>query len=142
VAPPVKPSFDPFAPLKPGVIPDQPGVGPRRDPDAGDLWRRMQENQRKIEEFDRKHPPVNKSLSEAVIDKVMEEVVDPLIRKLPMSKDLKDLARSGVRKGLEKGSEAACDAAVDGTGASGKEAEALKAACKAALKTKPGGASP
>jgi outer membrane protein OmpA-like peptidoglycan-associated protein len=131
VAPTAKPSFDPFAPLKPRVTPDD-----------GDLWRRMQENQKKIDEFDRKHPPVNKSLSEAVIDKVMEEVVDPLIKKLPVSKDLKDLARSGVRKGLEKGSEAACDAAIDGTGASGKEAEGLKAACKAALKTKPGGASP
>ena len=142
VAPPAKPSFDPFTPLKPSVMPDQPGIGPRRDPDDGDLWRRMQKNQKKIDEFDRKHPPVNKSLSEAVIDKVMEEVVDPLIKKLPVSKDLKDLARSGVRKGLEKGSEAACDAAVDGTGASGKEAEGLKAACKAALKTKPGGASP
>jgi outer membrane protein OmpA-like peptidoglycan-associated protein len=132
VAPPAKPSFDPFAPLKPTMTPDPPD----------DLWRRMQENQRKIDEFDRKHPPVNKSLSEAVIDKVMEEVVEPIIKKLPVSKDLKDLARSGVRKGLEKGSEAACDAAVDGTGASGKEAEGLKAACKAALKTKTGGASP
>ena len=127
----------PVAPtVKPSVMPDQPGIGPRRDPEDGDLWRRMQENQEKIDEFDRKHPPVNKSLSEAVIDKVMEEVVDPLIKKLPVSKDLKDLARSGVRKGLEKGSEAACDAAVDGTGASGKEAEGLKAACKAVLKTK------
>ena len=142
VAPPANPSFDPFAPLKPNVMPAQPGIGPRRDPDDGDLWRRMQENQKKIDEFDRKHPPVNKSLSEAVIDKVMEEVVDPLIKKLPVSNDLKEFARSGVRKGLEKGSEAACDAAVDGTGASGTEAEGLKAACKAALKTKPGGASP
>jgi outer membrane protein OmpA-like peptidoglycan-associated protein len=142
VAPSAKPTFDPFAPLKPSVIPDQPGIGPRRDPDGGDLWRRMQENQKKIEEFDRKHPAVKKSLSEAVIDKVMEELVDPLIKKLPVPKDLKDFARSGVRKGLEKGSEAACDAAVDGTGASGEEAEALKAACRAALKTKPGGASP
>lgn len=139
VAPTANPSFDPFAPLKPNVMPDQPGFGPRRYPDDGDLWRRMQENQKKIDEFDRKHPPVNKSLSEAVIDKVMEEVVDPLIKKLPVSKDLKDLARSGVRKGLEKGSEAACDAAVDGAGASGSEADALKAACKAALRTKPGG---
>jgi outer membrane protein OmpA-like peptidoglycan-associated protein len=141
VAPPVKPGFDPFAPLKPSATPDQPGIGPRRDTDDGDLWRRMEENQKKIDEFDRKHPPVNKSLSEAVIDKVMEEIVDPLIKRLPVSKDLKDLARSGVRKGLEKGSEAACDAAVDGTGTSGQEAEGLKAACKATLKTKPGGAS-
>ena len=142
VAAPAKPSFDPFAPLPPSVLPDGPGIGPRRDPEDGDLWRRMQENQRKIDEFDRKHPRVNKSPSEAVIDKVMEEVVDPLIKKLPVSKDLQDLARSGVRKGLEKGSEAACDAAVDGTGASGPEAQGLKAACKAALKTKPGAATP
>ena len=138
---PAKPSFDPFAPLKPSMVPDQPDIGPPRGPDNGDLWRRMQENQKKIDEFDRKHPAVNKSLSEAVIDKVMEEVVDPLIKKLPVSKDLKDFARSGVRKGLEKGSEAACDAAVDGIGASGPEAEGLKAACKATLKSKQGGAS-
>jgi outer membrane protein OmpA-like peptidoglycan-associated protein len=141
VVAPAKPSFDPFAPLKPSMMPDQPDSGPPAGPDNGELWRRMQENQKKIDEFDRKHPVVNKSLSEAVIDKVMEEVVDPLIKKLPLSKNLKDLARSGVRKGLEKGSEAACDAAVDGVGASGPEADGLKAACKAALKSKPGGAS-
>jgi hypothetical protein len=99
----------------------------------------MEENQRKVDEFDRKHPRENKSLADAVIDKVMEEAIDPIIRKLPVSKELKDLARSGVRKGLEKGSEAACDSAIDGTSATGPEAEALKAACKAALKTKPGG---
>jgi outer membrane protein OmpA-like peptidoglycan-associated protein len=142
-APPsAKPAFDPFKPLDPGVIVEPPVGPPRRNPEHTDLWRRMQENQKKIEDFDRKHPPVNKSLSEAVIDKVMEEVVEPLIKQLPVSDDLKDLARSGVRKGLEKGSEAACDAAVDGARASGPEAEGLKAACKAALKSKPGGATP
>ena len=135
-APSPKPTFDPFAPLPS----EAPPLGPRRDPSADEQWRRMEENRKKTEDFDRKHPPVNKSLSEAVIDKVMDEVVDPLIKKLPVSKDLQDLARSGVRKGLEKGSEAACDAAVDGTRATGSEAEGLKAACKAALKTKPGGA--
>lgn len=140
--PPAKPAFDPFAPIGPSVIPDSPGIGPRRDQGDGELWRRMQENQKKIEDFDRKHPPVHKSLSDVVIDKVMEELVDPLIRKLPVSKELKDLARAGVRKGLEKGSEAACDAAIDASGAGGKEAEGLKAACKAALKTKPGEARP
>lgn len=136
--PPAKPAFDPFAPIGPSVIPDSPGIGPPRDQGDGELWRRMQENQRKIEDFDRKHPPVNKGLSDLVIDKVMEELVDPLIKKLPVSKELKDLARAGVRKGLEKGSEAACDEAVDAAGAAGKEAEGLKAACRAALKTKPG----
>jgi outer membrane protein OmpA-like peptidoglycan-associated protein len=133
--PPAKPRFDPFAPLNPGAF-GKPEPGPHRDSDDGDLWRRMEENRKRIEEFDRKHPVVNKSLSEAVIDKVMEEVVDPLIRKLPVSKDMKDLARSGVRKGLEKGSETACESAIDAAGAMGQEAEALKAACKAALKTK------
>jgi hypothetical protein len=98
----------------------------------------MEENQKRIEDYDRKHPAVNKGLADLVIDKVMEDVVDPLINKLPVPKDLKDLARTGIRKGLEKGSEAACDAAVDATGATGKEAEGLKAACKAALKTKTG----
>jgi outer membrane protein OmpA-like peptidoglycan-associated protein len=141
VAAPPKPAFDPFAPLQPGVLPPELStVGPRREPSGDELWKRMEENRKKIEDFDRKHPTVNKSLSEALIDKVMEEIVDPLIKKLPVSKDLKDLARSGVRKGLEKGSEAACDAAVDATGASGSEADALKAACKAAIKTKPGDA--
>jgi outer membrane protein OmpA-like peptidoglycan-associated protein len=134
---PPPPTFDPFAPLPPGTLAPEGPVGPRND--QGDLWRRMEENRRKIDEFDRKHPPANKSLSDAIIDKVMEEAIDPIIRKLPVSKDLKDLARSGVRKGLEKGSEAACDSAIDGTSATGPEAEALKAACKAALKTKPGG---
>ncbi|HEY5616330.1 MAG TPA: DUF4157 domain-containing protein [Vicinamibacterales bacterium] len=138
-SPPPPPKFDPFAPLPPGAISPEPGPGPRREP-SEDLWRRMEENDRKIKEFDRKHPRREKSLSEALIDKVMEDVVDPIIKKLPVSKDLRDKARAGARKGLEKGTEAACDAAIDASGVSGEEADALKAACKAALKTKPGGA--
>jgi outer membrane protein OmpA-like peptidoglycan-associated protein len=134
-APP--PTFDPRKPLPPAIFNPPIGQGPRRDP-ADDLWRRMEENQRKIDEFDKKHPRTNRSLSEAVIDKVMEDVIDPLIRKLPVSKELRDLAHSGVRKGLEKGSEAACDVAVDASGATGSEADAIKSACKAALKTKLG----
>jgi outer membrane protein OmpA-like peptidoglycan-associated protein len=137
---PAKPTFDPFAPLDPGIIGGPPEGRPR--PDPGEWWRRAEENQRKIDEFDRKHPRTNKSLSEAVIDKVMEDIVDPLIRKLPVSKDMKDLVRSGARKGLEKGTEAACEAAIDATGLTGNEADALKAACKGALKTKPGGEPP
>lgn len=150
VAPPAKPSFDPFAPLKPSVIPEEPSIGPPRST-KDDLWRRMQENQKKIEEHDRKHPPGNKSLAEiltlpmswpAVIDKVMEKILDPLINKLPVSNRLQELARSGLRKALEAGSEAACDAAVDGTGATEMESAGLKSACKAALNTRPGGSPP
>lgn len=136
-APPAPPpTFDPFAPLPPGAVPPESPPGPRREKDK---WQEMEENQKKIEEYDRKHPRTNKSLSEALIDKVMDDVIDPIIKKLPVSKDLRDKARSAVRKGLEKGTEAACDAAVDASGVSGAEAEALKAACKSALKTKPGG---
>ena len=134
------PKFDPFTPLPPGTLqPDKPVGPPRRDPSGDEMWRRMEETRKKIEDFDKKHPPTNKSLSDALIDTVMDNVLDPLIKKLPVSKRLQDLARSGVRKGLEKGSEAACESAIDAAGAKGPEAEALKSACKAALKTKPGG---
>lgn len=124
--PPAPPKFDPFAPLPPSALPTVP-------PDR-ELWQRMENLQKRIDELDRKYPRTNKSLSQAVIDKVMEGI-DPIIDKLPVSKELRDLARSGLRKGLEKGSEAACDAVIDGTGATGTDAQAAKAACKAALKT-------
>lgn len=132
---PPPPTFDPFTLPPDAVPPERPG--PRREKDK---WQEMEENQRKIEEYDRKHPRTNKGLSEALIDKVMDDIIDPIIKKLPVSKDLKDKARSAVRKGLEKGTESACEAAVDAAGVTGEEAEALKAACKAALKEKGGGA--
>ena len=133
---PPPPTFDPFK-LPPGSITPEPPVGPRR---GKDKWQEMEENQRKIEEYDRKHPRTNRGLSEILIDKVMDDIIDPIIKELPISKDLKDKARSAVRKGLEKGTEAACDAAVDAAGVTGAEAEGLKAACKAALKEKGAGA--
>jgi hypothetical protein len=127
-APTSTPSFDPLAPLPPDTVRDE------------GLWRRMKANQKKIEELDRTPPRTNKSLSEALIDKVMDNLIDPIIDGLPVSKGMRDLARSGVRKGLAKGSEAACNAGIDAAGATGEHAEALKAACKAALEAKPGGA--
>jgi outer membrane protein OmpA-like peptidoglycan-associated protein len=133
---PPPPTFDPFK-LPPDAVPPEGGPGPRREKDK---WQEMEENQRKIEEYDRKHPRTNKGLSDILIDKVMDDIVDPIIKRLPVSKDLRDKARSAVRKGLEKGTEAACEAAVDAAGVTGAEAEALKAACKAALKEKGAGA--
>jgi len=132
---PAPPTFDPFK-LPPDAVPPEGGPGPRREKDK---WQEMEENQRKIEEYDRKHPRTNKGLSDLLIDKVMDDIVDPIIKKLPVSKDLKDKARSAVRKGLEKGTESACEAAVDAAGVTGEQAEALKAACKAALKEKGAG---
>ena len=92
---------------------------------------------KKLDDYDLRYSPVYRSLSEVVTDKVMEEVADPLIKLPPVSKDLKDLARSAVRRGLEKSS----DAPVHCTGAADQEADGLKATCKAALKTKSGGAT-
>ena len=137
--PPKKIDLTPIPPL-PGT--DRP-LGPRRDPSPGDdLWKRMEEQRRKIEEYDRKHPRKTRSLQDVVIGKVMEDIVDPIVKKLPLSKDLREKVRDGIRKGLESGSEKACEAAVDASGATGSEAEALKSACKAALKAKSGGGGP
>lgn len=113
--------------------------GPQR---PRDLWREMEDNRKRIEEYDRKHPRKPKSLQEAVIDKVIEGAVDPILKKLPLSKDLRDKARDGIRKGLEAGSEKVCEAVIDASGAKGADADALKAACKAAIKAKPDAGGP
>ena len=108
-------------------------LGPRRRDD--DWWKRADENQRKVDEFDRKHPQKTRNLNDVLVDGVTK-ALEPIIRKLP--KSLRDKARDGIRTGIEKGTEAACDAAIDATGVGGDEAKAIKAACHAALKTKPG----
>lgn len=109
--------------------------GPRRPP-GEDWWKKAEENQRKIDEFDKKHPHKPKSLTDVIVEGVTE-ALEPIIKKLP--KSLQDKAREGIRKGIEAGTEKACEAAIDASGVSGQEAEAMKAACKAALKTKPSG---
>lgn len=109
--------------------------GPRRPPEE-DWWKKAEENQRKIDEYDKKHPRKPKSLTDVIVEGVTQ-ALEPIIKKLP--KSLRDKAREGIRAGIEKGTEAGCDAAIDATGVTGEEAEAMKAACKAALKTKPGG---
>ncbi len=100
-----------------------------------DWWKRTEREQERIREFDRKHRRKPKSLTDLLIEGVTN-VLEPIIMKLPES--LRDKARKGIRKGIEAGTEKACEAAIDGSGVSGKEAEAMKAACKAALKAKPG----
>ena len=116
--------------LPPDYAPRLPG--PRR-PD--DWWKNAEENQRKIDKFDREHQRKPRSLNDVLVDGVTK-VLEPIIEKLP--KVLQDKARDGIRAGIEKGTEAGCDAAIDASGVSGGEAEAIKAACHAALKTKPG----
>lgn len=99
------------------------------------LWERMERERKIIEEYDRKHPRKQKSLTDLLVD-VATKVLEPLIRELP--KGLRNKAREGIRKGIEAGTEKGCEAAIDASGVSGEKAEAMKAACKAALKTKIG----
>lgn len=143
--PPERPTFGKpsvtFPPkLPPGYDPNQRRI-PYRDPAETEIWDRIKENQRIIDEIDRKYPRKDKSLSEAAIDLLMDEVFNPILKELPISDDLRKKAEGGIRKGLEAGSEKACEAVIDATGAGSTEKEALKAACKAALKQKPGGES-
>ena len=99
------------------------------------LWERMERERKIIEEYDRKHRRKQKSPTDLLVEGVTK-LLEPLIRKLP--KGLRDKAREGIRKGIEAGTEKGCEAAIDASGVSGEKAEAMKAACKAALKTKPG----
>lgn len=100
-----------------------------------DWWTRTQREIDKIKEYDRKHPRKPKSLTDVLVEGVIR-ALDPIIKKLP--ENLRKGAREGLRKGIEAGTEKACEAAVDASGVTGESAEAMKTACKAALKTKPG----
>ncbi len=110
---------------------------PYRDPAETEKWKEMEENQRKLDEYDRTHPRENKSLGDVVIDGVMDKVINPILRKLPLSKELRKKAEEAIRDGLESGTEKGCEAAIDALNIGSSEKDALKAACKAALKQKP-----
>jgi outer membrane protein OmpA-like peptidoglycan-associated protein len=99
-------------------------------------WQRTERTRKAIEEYDREHPRRARSLTDVIVDGVTRGL-EPVIRKLP--KNLRAKARDAIRAGIEAGTAKACEAAIDRSGVSGEEAEAMKAACKAALKTKPGG---
>jgi outer membrane protein OmpA-like peptidoglycan-associated protein len=115
--------------------PDKPG--PRAEPPEEDWWKRSEEMMRRAQEIEKKLPKDNRSPVERLGDAVVQ-VLEPLIRKLPVSEDLKKKAREGIRDGVKSGSEKACEAAIDASGAKGPEANALKAACKGVIEYKPG----
>jgi outer membrane protein OmpA-like peptidoglycan-associated protein len=100
-----------------------------------DWWKRTERERKIIEEYDRTHPARSRSLTDVLVEGVTK-ALEPIIKKLPDG--LRDKAREGIRKGIEAGTEKACEAAIDASGVTGNEADALKAACKAALKTRPG----
>ena len=120
---PATPTFIPPIGLPPGGFPIE---EPTLDDKLRDLDRRLRQSYK---------PPEKKSVSQVFVDGVMDNIAGPIIKKLPKSwqKPLEDAARKGIEAGTEKG----CDAAIDAAGLGGPETEALKAACKAALKQKP-----
>jgi outer membrane protein OmpA-like peptidoglycan-associated protein len=130
--PPAGPVLDPSKVLK---DPPEAPRGPRRPPEQDDWWKKAEENQRKIDEYDRKHPEKKQSLQD-VISGGLTKAVDPLIKKLPISSDKKKWLREKLKDAVEAGSEKLIDMAVDASGATGPEGDALKAAAKAALKEK------
>lgn len=137
VAPPLpKPDLDLGIPKVPFPVPeDKPG--PRREEGPTDeWWKRSEEMMRRAREIEKNMPKDNRSLVDRLADAVVR-VLDPLVDALPVSDDLKKKARDGIRDGVKAGSEKACEAAIDAV-ATGQEANALKAACKAAIQQKPG----
>lgn len=120
--PPTPPTITPPFGLPPGSFPIE---EPSLDDKMRDLDRRLGQYK----------PPEQKSVSQIVIDKAMEKIV-PIIKKVVPEKWQKD-AQDLARKGLEAGTEKACDMSIDALPVGSSEKEALKAACKAALKQKP-----
>lgn len=127
------PAFDTPPATTPTITPPiglPPGGFPIEEPTLDD---RLRDLDRRLKNLPK--PPEGKSVSQVFVDGVMDSVARPIIKKLPKSwqKPLEDAARKGLEAGTEKG----CDAAIDAAGLGGSETEALKAACKAALKQKP-----
>jgi hypothetical protein len=107
----------------------------------GDWWKRTEEMMRRAQEIEKKLPKDNRSPVERLGDAVVQ-VLDPLIRKLPVSADLKKKVRDGIRDGVKAGSEKLGEAVIDAA-ATGPQADALKAAYKGIIQYKqdqsPGG---
>lgn len=134
------PSLPPPGDLLPRLVP--PLLPTPRPEDPKQLWRKMEEDRRKVEEFDRSHPAKSYSLTDIVVDKIME-AVSPVIHAI-IPKPLQKMAEDKIRGAIKSGSEKACEAVIDGiNGIDGSAKEALKASCKAALKQNlPPGAYP
>jgi hypothetical protein len=132
------------APPAPGTQPEAPpkkpidwNLPPGYKVPEEDWWKRTEREVQKGREYDRLHPRRTRSLTDVIADGVVQ-ALEPLIRKLP--ERFRQKARDAIRKGVESGTEKGCEAAVDASGLTGEDAEAAKAACKAVLKAKPGGA--
>lgn len=128
--------------------------GRPEEPEQEDPEQKRQRWQRRIDELNRtigekKSPQdVLVDLATSGRDAAIEGLalpVDLLINKLPIPDKLKQQAREGLRDAIRAGSLAACEATIKQAGATGREAEALKAACESAIKQKPartGGGTP
>lgn len=126
-----KPATPPTTP--PTITPPfglPPGSFPIQEPTLDD---KMRDLDRRLKQY---KPPEKKSASDVFVDGVMNTVVGPIIKKVVPEKWQKD-AEDLARKGIEAGTEKACDASIDALPVGGAEKEALKSACKAALKQKP-----
>jgi outer membrane protein OmpA-like peptidoglycan-associated protein len=138
--PPEKLTDTPKPPEKPPIsltVPKEPERRiPFRDPDEGSQWKKMEENQRKIEEFDRKNPPKKRSVTDVIIDGVMDTTIKPILKKLPLSKDMREKAEGLIRKGIEAGTEKAIDSVIDALPGDSSEKDALKSAAKGLIKQK------
>lgn len=117
--------------------PDKKGP-PYRNPKDTELTDKMDKAEKRAEEIEKKRPKNTKTPAGVVIDKVMDEVVNPVIKKLPIPKKWKKKAEKKVREGLESGSEKVCEAGIDLLDIGSGEKDVLKATCKSALKYKPG----
>ena len=117
--------------------PDKPRP-PYRNPKETELTDKMDKAQKRAEEIEKKRPKNTKTPAGVVIDKVMDDVVNPVIKKLPIPEKWKKKAEKKVREGLESGTEKACEAGIDLLEIGSGEKDVLKATCKSALKYKPG----
>lgn len=131
-----KPDLDLGIPKVPFPTPeDKPGPRRKEEP-TDEWWKRSNEMMQRAREIEKNMPKDNRSLGDRLGDAVVE-ALDPLIKELPVSDDLKKKARDGIRDGVKAGSVKACEAAIDGV-AKGEQAEALKATCKGIIELKPG----
>jgi outer membrane protein OmpA-like peptidoglycan-associated protein len=130
-----KPDVDLGFSKVPSQTPDEPG--PRRPEEPTDeWWKRSEEMMRRARAIEKNLPKDTRSPVERLGDAVVQ-VLDPLIKRLPVSEELQKKARDAIRDGVKAGSEKACEAGI-GAVASGPEADALKAACKGIIEYKPG----
>lgn len=115
------------------------GPGPGAQPEEPHSfdWKRSEEMMRRAREIE-KRLPKDRSPLERLGDAAVE-VLDPLIKKLPIPDDWKQKARDGIRSGIESGTEKGCEAAIDASGLKGEAAEGAKEVCKGLVKSKPSG---